>query len=504
MSLTVEMLSRMQFAITVGFHIIFPTLNIGLAAFLSIMEWKWLKTNDTKYLSICKFWTKIFALTFGMGVVSGIVMSYQIGLTFAGYSKEIGDVLGSLFMLEVLTAFFLEAGFLGVMLFGWNKVGKKLHYCATLLVTIGTIISAGWIMAANSWMQTPAGYTIQKTLENGKEAIKVIPQDWMKIIFNPSFFDRYMHMLFASFVTTCFVVAGVAAYYLIKKRNLKTAKPTFSLALIAALILMPIQIYFGHKVGEHDYKYQPLKTAAMEANWHQTKCAGDKTDCEGAPLVLFAWPDEKTQSNKFAIEIPKMGSWINTGSTSGFLPGIINEAKIQQRIPGIVSENSGTASHKTQLQNNHPDVPLVFFTFRIMVGAGVVMLMIALFALLLRLRGKLYDSKLLQYVCILAIPLGFVATIAGWITAEVGRQPWVVYDLIRTSSAYTKSNTDSMLYTSLGIFVVVYIVIFSFYMTYMLKTIRKGPDEIKPETDDIKDGAMISVVDPTDEHKGTE
>src|SRR3989338_3369547 len=269
-----DLLSRAQFGMTIGFHILFPTLNIGLAIFLSIMEGIWLKTYDTKYYKICRFWIKIFALTFGMGVVSGVVLSYELGTNFARFTNAIGPILGPLFNYEVLSAFFLEAGFLGVMLFGWEKVGAKLHYITTLLVTVGTVLSAFWIMSANSWMQTPAGYHLSDNIFHAS--------NWWQAILNPSFIPRFIHMLLASLVTAMFVVAGISAWYLLHDRDHDIAKPCFAFSIVALAILVPLQILAGDIVGLKVHRYQPIKTAAMEANWRTQP---------GAPFVIFAIPD---------------------------------------------------------------------------------------------------------------------------------------------------------------------------------------------------------------------
>lgn len=453
MDLTV-LLSRIQFGFTIGFHILFPTLNIGLSVFLAIMEGTWLKTRNPAYLRICKFWMKIFALTFGMGVVSGVVMSYELGTNFGIFVNAIGGILGPLFGYEVLSAFFLEAGFLGVMLFGWNRVGPKLHFAATILVCIGTIISAFWIMSANSWMQAPAGYQIV----NGKYQVT----SWLQAIFNPTFLPRFTHMVFASLVTTCFVVAGVSAWYLLRKRYEAIAKPCFSFALIAAVILTPIQIVLGDNVGLHVLKNQPLKTAAMEGIWNTQA---------GAPLILFAIPDVKNARNLYQISIPKGASLFNTHQLNGVLQGLNSVSR-----------------------NNWPVIEPTFFGFRVMVGIGLFLFAIALYAVWLRWRKKFFTSRLLQYLCLFASPLGFVATIAGWITAESGRQPWVVYNLIRTSDGASVVPASNVL-ISLIILVFVYGTIFTFYIYYLFKFIRKGPVELgeKPII-----AAYLSAQPPTE------
>jgi cytochrome bd ubiquinol oxidase subunit I len=441
MIIDTSLLSRIQFGFTVGFHILFPTLNIGLAVFLSIMEGLWLKTTNPLYLKICQFWTKIFALTFGMGVVSGVVLSYELGTNFGPFIHKAGGVIGALFVYEVLAAFFLEAGFLGVMLFGWNKVSPKLHYSATLLVTLGTIFSALGILAANSWMQTPAGFHIQ--------AGQYVVDSWWQVIFNPSMLPRFFHMLLASLVTSCFVIAGVSAWYLLKRRHVEMAKACFSFVLGAAIILTPLQILLGDMVGLNVHKYQPLKTAAMEGNWQTQK---------GAPLILFAIPDSKQAENHYVVSIPKLASLINTHHWNGTLTGL-------KSVPA----------------KDRPVVGATFWMFRVMVAIGLLFFLAALIALWLRFRSRLYHYNGFYRFCIAIAPLGFLSTIAGWITAESGRQPWVVYDLIRTSQGASIVPLHQVI-ISLTLLVIVYGVVFSFYLFYLFKVIRKGPAALEHET----------------------
>lgn len=439
----VEILSRIQFGFSIGFHILFPTLNLGLALFLVIMEARWLATGNPVFLAICKFWTKIFALTFGMGVVSGIVLAYQIGTNFGPFIAQFGNVLGALFAYETLTAFFLEAGFLGVMLFGWNKVPAKLHFLATLMVAIGTTISAFWILSANSWMQTPAGYEIN--------AGKYIVSSWWGALFNPSFIPRMLHMLFASYVTTAFVIAGIASYYLLHGRFISMARICLSFAFWAALIAVPMQIIIGDSVGLVVHRYQPMKTAAMEALWETQR---------GAPLVLFAWPSKDLQKNEYAVEIPYLASLINTHELNGELKGL-----------------------KSVSVEDQPPVAAVFFSFRVMVGIGLLLLATALTGLFLRRKNRLYDCKWFQVWCVLITPLGFVATISGWLTAELGRQPWVVYNLMRTSEAVSAIGKEEVM-ISLAMIIIAYGIIFGFYLYYLLKMIKLGPataNQDKPE-----------------------
>lgn len=446
MIIDTTLLSRIQFGFTIGFHILFPTLNIGLAVFLSIMEGLWLKTGKKVYLTICQFWTKIFALTFGMGVVSGIVLAYELGTNFGPFIHIVGGVLGALFAYEVLSAFFLEAGFLGVMLFGWDRVSPKLHYTATLLVMLGTTISAFWILSANSWMQTPAGFHV--------EAGTYVVDNWWAVIFNPSVLPRFFHMLMASYLTTCFAIAGVSAWYLLKQRHVELAKTCFSFALGAAIILAPTQILLGDMVGLNVLKYQPLKTAAMEGNWQTQK---------GAPLILFAIPDSQHATNHYQISIPKLASLINTHHWNGTLVGL-----------------------KSVPPQDRPVIGSTFWMFRVMVGIGFLFFLAALIALWLAFRGRLFHHQSFYRFCIAIGPLGFLSTMAGWIAAESGRQPWIAYDLIRTSEGASMVLLHQVV-ISLILLMIVYGVVFSFYLFYLFKIIRKGPTSLPPQEGSITD-----------------
>jgi cytochrome bd ubiquinol oxidase subunit I len=441
MLLSTLMLSRIQFGFTIGFHILFPTFNLGLAWFLVAMEGCWLKTKKPVYLQISKFWGKVFALTFGMGVVSGVVLGYELGTNFGPLIAKVGNILGPLFAYEVLSAFFLEAGFLGIMLFGWNRVNAKIHFLATIFVALGTTISAFWIMSANSWMQTPAGYQIV----NGKYTVN----NWWEVVFSPSFIPRFFHMEMASWVTTCFVIAGISAWYILKKQHSDFAKTCFKTSLLIALPAIIFQIGLGDVVGLNVYKYQPLKTAAIEAVWSTQS---------SAPFVIFAIPDEKLEKNKDAIEIPYVSSLLNTHKLDGELTGL-----------------------KSVTSNDRPPVFPVFFMFRIMVGIGFLYLGIALYAFWLRCHGKLFENSTFLKICILVAPLGFVSTIAGWITAETGRQPWAAYHLIRTAEAASLVPPQQVA-LSLTLFILVYMFVFSFYLFYLFRLIKAGPTAIKIES----------------------
>lgn len=438
MAVDTVLLSRAQFGFTISFHILFPAFSIGLVLFLSIMEGIWLKTKNPLYLAICKFWTKIFALTFGMGVVSGLVMEFQLGTNWSGFTQQIGGVLGPLFTYEVMTAFFIEAGFLGVMLFGWERVSPKLHYFATLLVLIGTTLSAYWIMSANTWMQHPIGFV------NDHGSFKVA--DWGQVVFNPATFPRFVHMMLASYISALFVICSVAGLYLLRNQFLTFAKKCFSFGWIALLILVPLQIFFGDEAGLVVKEFQPLKTAAMEGIWDTQA---------GAPLLLFAVPDQQRQMNHYEIKIPHMAALINTHEWNGMLIGL-----------------------KTVQVKDQPPVSAVFFTFRIMVGVGLLMLVLTLIALYLRLRGRLYTSKWFLRISIFSAPLGFIALWCGWITAEEGRQPWVVYQLIRTVKAASHVALQDVMISFVLIFIVYGIIFGYFYFYFLNKILQKGPTDL--------------------------
>lgn len=428
------LLSRSQFGFTVGFHILFPTLTIGLAWFLVFFEARWRRTRQPHWLELYRFWVKIFALTFGMGVVSGLVLSYQFGTNFSRFSQLAGPVMGPLLSVEVLTAFFVEAGFLGVMLFGWDKVGPRLHFLASLLVAIGTTNSAFWILSANSFMHTPQGAAFVDGV--------LIPHDWWAVVFNPSFPYRLSHMLLASALTSALVIAGGSAWCLYHgfypEASLSALKTAIALLAIAA----PTQIVAGDMHGLNVREHQPMKVAAMEALWETTR---------GAPLVAFAWPDQEAQTNRFAIEIPRLASLILTHELDGEVRGLKEVPRAQQ-----------------------PPVVPVFFGFRLMVGLGFVFVLLAVGGLWAWRRGRLDEARRLQQVFMLATPLGFVATLAGWIVAETGRQPWLVHGMIRTADAVSPIPAASVA-VSLALFVLVYGLLFAAYLYFVLKLVRKGP-----------------------------
>ncbi len=438
------MLSRIQFGFTVAFHIIFPAFTIGLACWLARLEFEWLRTGDQLYKNLYKFWVKVFAVSFGLGVVSGIVMSYQLGTNWSRYSEFGGNVLGPLIAYEVITAFCLEAGFLGIMLFGWDKVGDRLHFLSTCLVAIGTLISAFWILSANSWMQTPAGFRV----ENGI----ALPVDWWEIVFNPSFPIRYAHMVLGCFLTTAFAVGGMSAWMLLRhphdapEGKLAGARRSLSMAMWFAVVMVPVQFVFGDLHGIGVLKYQPTKLAAIEANWDRTA---------NMPLLLFAIPDEAAEKNEYEIGIPKLGSFILTHSFDGVVPGL-------KEVP----------------PQDRPPVWPVFFSFRIMVGLGVLMLVVSLWSLYLRWKGTLFTDRKFLYAAMLMTPSGFGAVLFGWFVAEIGRQPWVIYGQLRTADAVSPVTAEAV-GTSLVAFIVVYAIIFGFGSYYLAKLLRRGPDPVE-------------------------
>ncbi len=434
------LLSRIQFAFTVSFHILFPAFTIGLASWLAVLEGLWLKTNKNVYQQLYQLWVKIFAVTFGMGVVSGVVLSYQFGTNWSGFSDKVGNVLGPLLGFEVLTAFFLEASFLGVMLFGWGRVSRKMHFTSTVIVAIGTILSAFWILSANSWMQTPTGYKII----SGQI---LYPTDWLSIIFNPSFPYRFLHMITAAYLTTAFAVGGVAAWYLLKNRFLKHAKIMVSMAMLMAVFIVPVQILFGDLHGLNTLKYQPAKVAAMEGLWETKK---------RAPLVLWGWPDQDKEQTLYSLELPGLSSLILTHEWEGEVKGL-----------------------KNWPQEERPPVALVFWSFRVMVGIGLLMLLTGFLALGLFYKKRLFDSRWFQYWCIAMAPSGFVAVLAGWFVTEIGRQPYVVYGVLRTSEA-TSPVLGEHIFLSLLAFVGVYTFVFGAGLYYVFKLIRKGPKTQDP------------------------
>lgn len=440
--LTALELARIQFGFTISFHIIFPAITIGLASYLVVLEGLWLWKKDAVYRDLYHFWSGIFAVNFAMGVVSGLVMAYQFGTNWSYFSTFAGGVTGPLLAYEVLTAFFLEAGFLGVMLFGWKKVGPGLHFFSTIMVALGTLISSTWILASNSWMHTPQGYEIQDG--------RVVPVDWFAVIFNPSFPYRLAHMTVAAFLATALFVAAAAAWQMLKGRRTRAVTTMFSMAMWMLLFTAPVQIGLGDLHGLNTLKHQPAKIAAIEAHW-------ENTPGESVPLTLFGWPDMQAETTRWAIKVPYLGSLILTHELKGQVPAL-----------------------KDFPPEDRPNATIVFWSFRIMVGLGLLMLTLGAWGAWARWRGRLFTAPLLHRFALAMGPSGLIAILAGWYTTEIGRQPWVVYGLMRTKDAVS-DHSALALSTTLVVFVVMYIAVFGTGVSYMLKLVGRGPDHDAPD-----------------------
>jgi len=431
------LLARIQFGFTISFHFIFPAFSIGLASYLAVLEALWLRTGKSLYLDVYKYWLKIFAVVFAMGVVSGIVMAYQIGTNWAVFSDKAGPIVGPLMAYEVLTAFFLEAGFLGVMLFGMQKVGRRLHFFATLMVAVGTGISAFWILSVNSWMQTPAGYIVNA------QGQFVPAAGWLPIIFNASFPYRLVHTVTAAYLTTALMVGAVGAWHLLRDPAHPHARKMFSMAMWMAALVAPVQIFVGDQHGLNTLAHQPAKVMAMEGHY--------QSHPDGAPLVLFGIPNDAEQRMEHAIEIPKLGS-------------LILKHDLNAPVAGL----------DTIAPENRPKAKVVFWTFRVMVGLGLLMFALGAMSVLARLTGKLYDWRWLHRFALLMGPTGFIAVIAGWMTTEVGRQPFTVYGLLRTADSASPLAAPAV-GASLLAFVVVYFAVFGMGSWYILKLMSRPP-----------------------------
>lgn len=428
------LLARIQFAFTVTFHIIFPSFTIGLSAYIATLGVMWMRTDDERYHRLMKFWVKIFAVSFAMGVVSGIVLSYQFGTNWSRFSVVVGNVVGPLIGYEVLTAFFLEATFLGILLFGFNKVPAWLYTLSAAIVAIGTALSAFWILSANSWMQTPTGHEMRDGI--------AYPVDWFQIVFNPSFPYRMAHMLNAAYLTTAFVVLAVGARYLLAGKFVGEGRVMVRMAIGLAAILAPLQLLIGDLHGLNTLKYQPIKVAAMEGHWDSSK-PGD--------FYIFAWPDEKAETNRFALAIPRGSSLVLKHDPNGLFPGL-------KDVP----------------PSERPPVPNVFFSFRIMLAIGFYMIGAALFGAWLWWRGRLFETRWYLRMVSFTWWSGFVAVIAGWVVTESGRQPWVAHNILRTADAISPVPGASIAGT-LALFVVCYGIVFSMGIYYINRLIAHGP-----------------------------
>lgn len=435
MDLDPVFLSRLQFAWLIAWHILMPAMTVGLASYIAILEGLHLFTGRDVYLRISTFWIKIFSVAFGVGVVSGVIMPFQFGTNWSRFSDATANVLGPLFAYEGITAFFLEAAFLGVLLFGRKLVPPWAHFIAALMVAFGTLLSSFWILSANSWMQTPTGYEIVDG--------RFFPGDWVSIVFNPSFPYRLAHTVVGFYVTTGFVVIGVAAWLLRKGGFAEEGRVMLSMTLWLLSVLVPLQVLIGDLHGLNTREYQPAKLAAIEAHWETAR---------RMPLTLFAIPDEVNETNRFAIEVPLLGSLILARSLDGEVQGL-----------------------KDWPRQDRPPVAIPFFAFRLMVGIGVLMLGLVAASWWLRFRGDLFDTAWFLRACMLMAPLGFVAVLAGWTTTEVGRQPWTVYGMLRTADSVPPSLTGGDVLISLLGYMAVYLIIFPAGFFVMARIIRKGP-----------------------------
>ena len=435
------LLSRLQFVWVIAWHILLPAFTVGLASFIAFMEGLYFATRRETYLRISSFWTKIFSVSFAMGVVSGIIMPFQFGTNWSRFSDATANIISPLLAYEGLTAFFLEAAFLGVLLFGRSLVPRWVHFFAALMVAAGTLFSSFWILAVNSWMQTPAGYEVIDG--------RFFPKDWMEIIFNPSFPYRLAHTVTGFYVTTGFVVIGVAAWLLRKGRAADEARTMLSTTLWVLLALVPLQILLGDMHGLNTLEYQPTKLAAIEAHWNREA---------RAPLALFAIPDEKHETNHFSVDVPVLGSLILTHDPNGVVPGL-------KEVP----------------PDQRPPVAIPFFAFRIMVGIGLIMLALVIVGNLLRRGGYLYRSTVFLRACEWAAPLGFIAVLAGWTTTEVGRQPWTVYGLLRTANSVSPSLTGLDVALSFAGYIVAYLIMFPAGVLLMARIVRRGVEATATE-----------------------
>ena len=445
MDMDAVLLARIQFAFTVAFHIIFPSFTIGLAAFIATLLIRWRLTGAEHLHRLARFWTKIFAVSFAMGVVSGIVLSYQFGTNWSEFSVVVGNVIGPLLGYEVLTAFFLEASFLGIMLFGWRRVSPNLHTASAIIVACGTALSAFWILAANSWMHTPAGHEIIDGI--------AYPVDWFEIVFNPSFPYRFSHMFTATYLTTSLVVLAVGAKYWFAGRFPDEAKTMIRMGLGMIIVLAPLQALIGDQHGLNTAKHQPTKIAAIEAHWDSTH-PGD--------LVLFAWPDEEREENLYEIAIPNLASLLITHSLDGKFDSL-----------------------KDVAPQDRPPVKPVFFAFRAMVGLGLLMILVGVVGGYLWWKGRLFDTRWFIGPVRFVWPMGFIAILAGWWVTETGRQPWIATGILRTADAASPVSYNAVL-TSLILFMIVYTCVFSMGLFYINRLIEKGPAgaEADPSADE--------------------
>lgn len=454
-----EFIARLQFAFTVGFHFIFPPLSIGLGILLIIMEGLYLKTRNKLYENMTKFWVKIFALTFAVGVATGIVMEFEFGTNWATYSRFVGDVFGSALAAEGIFAFFLESGFLAILVFGWNKVSPKMHFFSTIMVTFGAHLSAVWIIVANSWQQTPAGFHLATYEIGGNVFTRAEITDFWAMVFNPSSMDRLFHTIVGSWMAGAFLVISVSAYYLIKRKHLDFAQKGLTISLIVATFASILQVFVGHSSAVGVAKNQPAKLAAFEAHYDSSAIA---------PLYLFGWVDDNNQKVDFGIQIPGLLSYLIYGD-------------FNTKVKGL----------NAFIKEDRPPVNLVFQSYHFMVALGFLMIGLSVLGLFLLWRNKLFENKLILKILVPSVILPQLALQLGWISAEVGRQPWIVYGLLRTKDAFSKTVSSGEVWFSMILFTLIYILLFILFLFLLDRKIKHGPDEIGQNEDIYTDKKTI-------------
>lgn len=475
MELDPVLLARIQFALTIMFHYLFPPLTIGLGVVMVFTEGMFLKTGDRQYEAMARFWTKIFAVNFAMGVASGIVMEFQFGTNWATYSRYVGDVFGSALASEGIFAFFLESGFLAVLVFGWDRVSPKMHFFSTCMVSLGSIFSAVWIVVANSWMQTPAGYHLVENVVNNQVFIRAEITNFWELVFNPSSVIRLTHTLIGALIMGCFLVMSITGYYILKGRHLEMAKKSFKVALVLAAVASIGQLFAGHTHAKQVAEHQPPKLAAFEGHFETGK--------GGAPLSLFGWPDAETEQLKYAVQIPNMLSWLVHGDTSKTVAGLKDFPK-----------------------DEWPPLAIPFVTYHVMVGLGMYFIGVTLLGLFLLWRGTLFKSPLMMWVFVVSVLAPYVSNQFGWIATEVGRQPWIVWNLLRTDEAVSKSVSGGEIMGSILIFTLIYAMLFAVWVYVMNDKIHQGPEdvaELEKTAQKRKGGLIEAVVEEADPGGGS-
>jgi cytochrome bd ubiquinol oxidase subunit I len=437
-------LSRIQFALTIIFHYLFPPLAIGVGAFLVFLEARYLKTKDPQFEVAAKFWTKVFALNFALGVASGIVMEFQFGTNWAAYSRYVGDVFGSALAAEGIFAFFLESGFLAILVFAWDRVSARMHFFATLMVALGSIFSAIWIVVAISWQQTPAGFVIRDFASPAGIVKRAEITDFWSVVFNPSAMDRLVHVILGALILGSFFVLSISAYYLLKNRHIDFARKSFTTALVAAAVASIAMLGSGDSQGRMVARYQPAKLAAMEGLYQTTP--------GGAPIHIFGIPDSKSRVVRFNLEIPGMLSFLV-------------HRDFKTPVPGL-----------DKFEPDTPPVAIPFFSFHVMVGLGIYFIALTLYALWCRIRGNLFQKKWLLRVFVFSVIGPFIANELGWIATEVGRQPWIVYNQLRTSEAVSQNIVAPQVLGSIIMFAAIYALLFVLWIWLLNDKIQKGPE----------------------------